>query len=231
MGNLRAREPARCTVVVNYEFEFAIDEPAYNASVEHGRKALAVVLNRLDEKRTEYEERTGAWLPALRVWGHSKGASIVESTWRMEARNGKSKFITRLIGRNHYVDACPSNRCYYFGFAYPRAQELNSDYSISHWTGTTWGPQTVGFIAKPATWHNEYWRLTTFTNQDDPIYTCGDIISCGWDLFWDSMSSTPCHEYEWFLGTFGYAYFDWWNKFGLFATDAEWVGNQCGKAS
>lgn len=43
---------------------------------------------------------------ALRVWGHSKGAAIVESTWRMEARNGQTEFISTLGGQDYYVDAC-----------------------------------------------------------------------------------------------------------------------------
>ena len=155
--------------MVHYELEgLTNDAEDYHEFREHGRKALAIVLNRLDRLRTEKGKDLGH-----RVWGHSKGAAIVESTWRMEARNGKTKFITRLGGHDYYRDACPSNRCYYFGFGYPRQRELDSPYSISRATANMWSNVTDGWIAKPRR-QSEYWRLTTFTNLSDLIYECSD---------------------------------------------------------
>jgi hypothetical protein len=211
----------RCTIVVHYELEGpAIDAQAYEDSVEHGRRALAVALNKLDTLRTAASKTE-----RLRVWGHSKGAAIVESTWRMEARNGHTKFITRLNGKDYYVDACPSNKCFYFGFGYPYEMERANRFSISPATASTWDDATDGYIEKPASEHNQWWRLTTFTNLSDPIY------ECSWFCAWDLVMNNHCHRYENFLGTKGYEYFDKWNTYTSSSAgpSLRWEGNQCGE--
>jgi hypothetical protein len=210
--------PDRCTIVVHYELEGpVIDALAYDDSVEHGRKALAITLNRIDMLRSQAGKSD-----YIRVWGHSKGASIVESTWRMEARNGRTKFITRLNNRNYYVNACPSNRCYYFGFGYPRGQEEASRFSISRATASTWTDSTDGWIAKPEKHHNHYWRLTTFTNLSDPIYECVGNGECAGAIVSD------CHRYEAYLRSVDYGDLDFWNRWGFFDLPWENLRNQCG---
>jgi hypothetical protein len=178
-----------------------IDAQAYEDSTEHGRKALAIVLNKVDRLHTAAGNRS-----RIRVWGHSKGASIVESTWRMEARNGETKFIKAKDGRNMYVNACPSNNCYYFGFGYPYKMESDSRFSISRAAASTWSSSTKGYIAKPSTSHSNWWRLTTYTNSSDPIYTC--TLACSLDL----VFKANCHRYERFTRVEKYAYFDEWNQ-------------------
>ena len=211
----------RCTLVVHYELEGpVIDAQAYEDSVEHGRKALAIILNKLDRLRV-----AAGKTERLRVWGHSKGAAIVESTWRMEARNGHTKFITRLNGKDYYVNACPSNNCYYFGFGYPYEMEHTNRFSISRATSSTWDSETDGYIEKPAPEQNQWWRLTTFTNLSDPIYEC--TWSCAWDLVVNSY----CHRYENFLRTEEYSYFDRWNTYTSNSgwPSPRWKKNQCGE--
>jgi hypothetical protein len=213
----------RCTIVVHYELEGpVIDAQAYEDSVEHGRKALAIVLNRLDALRAAAGKTA-----RLRVWGHSKGAAIVESTWRMEARNGQTKFITRLNGVDRFVDACPSDNCYYFGFGYPYERERTNAFSISRATASTWTSSTDGYIDKPASSHAHWWRLTTFTNLSDPIYEC--TLSCAADL----VLNSHCHQYENFLSDEGYSYFDAWNAYTSASTRParRFLGDRCGPVS
>ena len=210
----------RCAIVVHYELEGpVIDAQAYEDSVEHGRKALAIVLNRVDTLRTAAGKTS-----RLRVWGHSKGAAIVESTWRMEARNNNTKFITTLNGVDRYVDACPSNNCYYFGFGYPWEMERANRFSISTVTAGMWSSTTDGYISKPATSNSHWWRLTTFTNLSDPIYEC--TLGCAWDL----VVNARCHRYEGLLASEGYAYFDAWNAYTASSArpDSRWEGDRCG---
>jgi len=188
--------------------------------VEHGRKALAVVMNKLDALRAAAGKTT-----RLRVWGHSKGASIVESTWRMEARNDNTKFITTLNGVDTYVDACPRDNCYYFGFGYPYEQERTSGYSISRAAASTWLGTVPGNLAKAPAANAEWWRLTTFSNMSDPIYSCDR--SCAFALAFNSH----CHRYEQFLSAFGYSYFDSFNTFTSSSTRPApaFFGDQCGE--
>ena len=210
----------RCAIVVHYELEGpVIDAQAYEDSVEHGRKALAIVLNRVDRLRAAAGKTA-----RLRVWGHSKGAAIVESTWRMEARNNNTKFITTLNGVDHYVDACPSNNCYYFGFGYPWEMERANRFSISTVTAGMWSSTTDGYISKPATSNSHWWRLTTFTNLSDPIYEC--TLGCAWDL----VVNARCHRYEGFLASEGYTSFDAWNAYTASSARPAplWEGDRCG---
>jgi hypothetical protein len=210
----------RCVIVVHYELEGpVIDAAAYEDSTEHGRKALALVLNRVDRLRTQNGKKG-----RLRVWGHSKGAAIVASTWRMEARNGKTKYITTLNGKKRYVDACPSNRCYYFGFGYPRKMEIGSRFSISRVTGSMWSSGTGGQIIKPPSKQNAWWRLTSFTNATDPIFTC--TLKCAWDL----VTKSRCHFYNKFLRDKGYSYFDGFNRYGSRSSrpSPRMIGDKCG---
>jgi len=210
----------RCVIVVHYELEGpVIDAQAYEDSVEHGRKALAIVLNKVDRLRTQKGKRS-----RLRVWGHSKGAAILASTWRMEARNGKTKYITTRHGKKRYVNACPSNKCYYFGFGYPRTMEIKNRFSISKATGSMWSRNSKGKITKPPASQNQWWRLTTFTNDSDPIFTCK--LGCAWNL----ITRGNCHRYRKFTRNKGYSYFDRWNNYSANSTYPKplIVGNRCG---
>jgi hypothetical protein len=188
---------SRCAIVVHYELEGpVIDAQAYEDSVEHGRKALALVLNKLDSLRTA-AGKTGK----LRVWGHSKGAAIVESIWRVEARNGQKKTITS----SYSVNPCPSDNCYYFGFGYPYQQELNSRFTLSHDTAEMWSYWSRGYIEKPTLDNNQWHRLTTYSNYSDPIYTCS------WGCAGDLLLNNRCHLYDNLLTSTSYSDFDGWN--------------------
>ncbi len=105
------KNKARCTIVVDYSRD-SVDHH-HDVSVEVGRRALSVVLFKLDSIRT----RLGLKQP-IRVWGYSKGAAIVESVWTIEAKNARRTLVADAI-KNISYDACPSNNCYYMGFGYP----------------------------------------------------------------------------------------------------------------
>ncbi len=211
----------RCSIVVNYQLDAfgVIDAQAYDDSTEHGRKALALVLNSLDLIRRQRRRNE-----PIRVWGHSKGAAIAASTWRMEARNGRTKFIGGTASHQQYVDACPRNNCFYFGFGYPRTMERNNRFSISRAAASLLSTTDDGFIKKPGRSHNDWHRLTTFTNLSDPIYECN--LSCALSLAFNRR----CHEYQDFLSDEGYAFFDEWNRFGesSSAPAPDFIGNHCG---
>lgn len=240
-----------CTIVVNYYLGFYPDN-YFDTSVEVGRRALSAILNKLDSIRRG-EGKSGV----IRVWGLSKGAAIVESVWTIEARDS-SKTLVSDIPSKIYMDACPSNQCYYMGFGYPYFNEQGSTKHTSRKTAGLWMPEDTGYMKQPdSSQAREYKRLTTFTNYSDPVYSCSkstkedfdNAIEWGFWYFidkesasnnadWDNCFVAPfheCHGYGKLLRearTYG---MDAWglDRYGLLGKKAIRMGykgdNYCGK--
>ena len=259
-GGFAAHLGDRCAMVLDYRLGgLHIDQVDYHGSTNHGRKSLAVLLNRLDRLRTQ-AGKSGR----IQVWGHSKGAAIVESTWYKEAYDEQVQFVGRRSnGEKRYIDACPSNSCQYFGFGYPRGQELASPNQVSVDTAEMHGSTWDKYIIKPKD-HYEGWRLTSFTNLGDPIYECSadwlpdlgafqDLVenAAPWvpDWFVGSLGWSPlaeflaaninclpamlanCHQYENFIERTGYDDLHMYNRYGrYFVRKPEYVGNCCGSS-
>ncbi len=193
---------SRCTIVVNYTMDGAFADNYYDTSVELGRRSLSAVLAVLD-----YIRESKGFTDKIRVWGYSKGASIVESIWRQEAMNNDRTLVST-YPKKQYIDACHSNNCYYFGFGYPYTRETNNSYPISRKTASTWLPETAGYMTKASRVLNEWWRITTFSNLNDRVYLCDSIYQC----FISAIDA--CHrDYVNFLSQQVYSDFDrFWNR-------------------
>lgn len=204
----------RCSIVVNYTLNDT--NTPYAKSVETGRRALTVVLGTLDTIR-----RNAGYRTPVRVWGHSKGAAVVESVWLLEAKNNAT-VMTDNERYLRYQDPCPSNLCFYYGFGYPYAQEkgVRGD-EISHQTAKLWSYRDAGWLKNPKETHNQWQRLKSFSNLSDPVYYCDAAADNDVCI---SEANDICHDYSGWLDVTTYPtdYSSYYLNYPLY------LGDKCG---